>query len=647
MNESLGFKVLFLALLKRRFRLDFKKETKRSVLRLVLFVLLFAALTGLLAMLGFACAEGGLFGESRQMPRAVWSLLFFWLVVAETMLGIHRTANILFFLPGRKAGSRRHVLLARHLVAFLEHLGYGLLLFLPALWSLGIVNGEPGLFYLWSFIAAIGLSCLTYALASLLSYVYFYFLAFLEALPALKGVFALALLVGITYLIYMVARSVPTDFDIPGAWQTLHLQDLINSCDAFLPKTFIFSFPGEFAIGYISSRADLPLFAWQNLVLLFVFLFAVPVCGAVGYFMDFLIYRRLDKEIVKPLPKFHMLKKSLIKRGKQCIKCVGVDNPDYEGMLRRYCENDPFPLSIKKTKAFLEATYPELTFEIVPYDGSPCLSVITRGGRKELCFIKTKGFIATLHSPTHRYLGGLTRSPFGALIIKDFNLGIKNPKVVTGIYFLIALPPFVALLLNLFFLSRTLTFIGKDITVFIDMMVILAVTMATSISATSLYSRQGEAIYRTLLSPVKPRVIFVAKLFPRAALMTASLILTGLVFARFNSVPDAPTLPLTLCFIFIGLGHLFLCAELDFRHPKIKGQRRFFNKQAILAIVFALLILLVFYGSYLFFVSKSPEAGFYSLLIASAIFFIARMALFLRRIDSYGVETFTQSRENK
>ena len=230
---------------------------------------------------------------------------------------------------------------------------------------------------------------------------------------------------------------------------------------------------------------------------------------------------------------------------------------------------------------------------------------------------------------------------FLSFLKKELFVEFRSTQALTGNYLLFIVTPLATLILNVVFNSMKKSFNGQLFTLLFNGLIIALIAMATNVSMASVYSREGTSGYLLHSSPSTLRRALLSKLFLRAVLMTASLVVTIIVYATHCSLDYVPMGIMFFAVYFMYLGHLLWSAELDYMHPKVNlyrdgGKQSAFNSNEAVSTVLAFLFAFVFAGLLFFFAYESVSTGFYRLLAFATFFFAARLFLFLMRIKGYG-----------
>ncbi len=218
----------------------------------------------------------------------------------------------------------------------------------------------------------------------------------------------------------------------------------------------------------------------------------------------------------------------------------------------------------------------------------------------------------------------------------------RDYRAVAGYYLLFIVTPLAILLLNAVFQAMHKSFTGEILTLFFNGLIMALIAFSTNVSAASVYSKEGQAGLLTHSFPQDELYAFLSRLFIRAAIMTASLIFTVIVYANMRTYVFVSALPLFVCLYLMYLGHLLWSAELDYMNPKLSlystsGNSATMNLNEFKSLVLAFIFAFLFAGLLLFFIYENGGDGIYRLLIFALIFFFGRALLFVRKVRVYGL----------
>ena len=218
----------------------------------------------------------------------------------------------------------------------------------------------------------------------------------------------------------------------------------------------------------------------------------------------------------------------------------------------------------------------------------------------------------------------------------------RDYRSVSGYYLLFIVTPIAILLLNAVFRAISKSFTGEILTIFFNGLIMALIVFATSVSSASVYSREGHAGLLTHSFPEDRLYAFLSRLLLRAGIMTASIIVTIIVYEQLRTYAIIPVFPLFLCLYLMYMGHLLWSAELDYMNPKFSlyeetGNKSTLNLNEFKSLALAFLFAFLFAGMLILFVYENGGDGIYHLLVFAIFFFAARAFLFVHKVRTYGL----------
>ena len=169
--------------------------------------------------------------------------------------------------------------------------------------------------------------------------------------------------------------------------------------------------------------------------------------------------------------------------------------------------------------------------------------------------------------------------PFLSAIKKEFIMGIRSNMFIKLGGILIVVMPIVIYLLNIIYSSMDTNFVGRQMTICFNIVIILLIMLMTNIDIASVYSRDGSSSYLNKVQPTPYVTLLLSKLLFPMLIAFAGLAFTINIF-RIEaglSQSDAVCIGVMICGIY--LAHLFSSAESDIMNPQYE-QYATFNDQA-------------------------------------------------------------------
>jgi len=229
--------------------------------------------------------------------------------------------------------------------------------------------------------------------------------------------------------------------------------------------------------------------------------------------------------------------------------------------------------------------------------------------------------------------------PFVSAVKKEFVIGLRSNAFIKLGGVLIVIMPMAIYLLNKIYSAMDTRFIGTQMTVCFNIIIILLIMLMTNIDIASVYSRDGSSSYLNKIQPTPYATLLISKLIFPMIIALVGLIFTVNVFAIEAGFGKTDAVLIGIMIYGVYVAHLFSGAESDIMNPQYE-QYATFNEQtnnpnetgagigAILlsAIVFAIT----------FFLSSRNDAGVWlKLAIVAVVFAILKVFTYLSKIKAF------------
>ena len=193
------------------------------------------------------------------------------------------------------------------------------------------------------------------------------------------------------------------------------------------------------------------------------------------------------------------------------------------------------------------------------------------------------------------------RSPFFSALRKEWIGGLRSNSLLKLAGILVVIMPMAIYLLNKIYSSMILDYLGEQMTVCFNVMIMLLILTLTNIDLASVYSRDGASSYLNKVQPAPYAVLLYSKLFFPMLISLLGIVASINVFARFTSLSAFESVMVGVAIYATSLVHLFSAAESDIMKPQYE-QYATFNDQtsnpnesfsAIFAVILSALLALV------------------------------------------------------
>ena len=187
---------------------------------------------------------------------------------------------------------------------------------------------------------------------------------------------------------------------------------------------------------------------------------------------------------------------------------------------------------------------------------------------------------------------------------------------------LILVMPIAIYLLNKIYSAMNTRFLGTQMTVCFNILIILLILLMTNIDLASVYSRDGSSAYLNKVQPTSYAMLLFSKLLCPMIIALIGTVISVSVFATFTTLSPLDTVMIGVTVYGVYIAHLFWSAESDIMNPQYE-QYATFNEQAnnpnetvsaILAIILSVIIFVI-----ALFLSSESTAGVWVKIAAIAV----------------------------
>lgn len=223
------------------------------------------------------------------------------------------------------------------------------------------------------------------------------------------------------------------------------------------------------------------------------------------------------------------------------------------------------------------------------------------------------------------------KSKYSTLVYESMK-DLRNTTLVRTTLTLLVVAPIAVLTLNKIYGAINTALFGTHLTVAFNILIIMLFVLSHNISASSVYSRDGESLYMLKTLPSRPHILLLSRLGYYTVSTTILLsVVLGIYFGFAGLVwTDAVLMYLTmLMYAFI---HILVSAEIDFLHPQSALFRTeglaSKNPNEVKSILLTFAMSLLMFGVALFFYIKDPVNLWLKLFLIVGAVFAYRIHLF-------------------
>ena len=211
---------------------------------------------------------------------------------------------------------------------------------------------------------------------------------------------------------------------------------------------------------------------------------------------------------------------------------------------------------------------------------------------------------------------------FISAIKKEFVIGIRSNSFIKLGGILVVIMPMAIYLLNKLYSAMDTRFIGTQMTICFNIVIILLIMLMTNIDIASVYSRDGSSSYLNKVQPTPYAILLLSKLIFPMIISLAGLVFTINIFAIEAGLLKNDAVLIGVMIYGVYLAHLFNSAESDIMNPQYE-QYATFNDQAnnpnetssgVSALLFSAIVAFV-----AFFLSSRNDVGVWLKLAIVAI----------------------------
>ena len=209
---------------------------------------------------------------------------------------------------------------------------------------------------------------------------------------------------------------------------------------------------------------------------------------------------------------------------------------------------------------------------------------------------------------------------------------LRNGELVRTTITLFVIAPILILTLDKIYAAINTALFGTNLTIAFNILIILLFVLSHNISASSVFSRDGESLYMLKTMPKSPINLLFSRL-GYYAISSAILITMMLsIFWSFTSVNWFDAILMFLSILMYALTHIVISAEIDFLHPRMamfrtegKASK---NPNEIKSTILAFALSFVFFGIVLFFYVKDTNLLWLKLFLLTGSVLALRVYLF-------------------
>ena len=264
-----------------------------------------------------------------------------------------------------------------------------------------------------------------------------------------------------------------------------------------------------------------------------------------------------------------------------------------------------------------------------------------------LCFLCSKPLFCKMAATPFEFKKSnrLTNKPnrrrtvFLSALCKEWISGIRSNYFIKHAGIVVVIMPMAIHLLNKIYSAMNTRYLGTQMTVCFNVLIILLIVLMTNIDMASVYSRDGSSSYLNKVQPAPYSVLLFSKLFFPMIITLIGTVFTVFVFAQHSSLGTVDLIMLTVTIYGIYVAHVFSSAESDIMNPQYE-QYATFNEQAnnpneTNSGVLAILISFIVFIFSLFLSSNTTSGVWAKLAVVAVAMAIFKTSTYLMKIKAF------------
>lgn len=229
--------------------------------------------------------------------------------------------------------------------------------------------------------------------------------------------------------------------------------------------------------------------------------------------------------------------------------------------------------------------------------------------------------------------------PFLSAIKKEFTVGLRSNSFLKLAGVLMIAMPMAIYLLNTLYSAMNTRFLGTQMTICFNVLIILLILLMTNIDIASVYSRDGSSSYLNKVQPAPYAMLLYSKLFFPMIIALAGTVFTVYIFYVEASLKALDAIMIGVTVYGVYVAHLLSSAESDIMNPQYE-QYATFNEQAnnpnesssgIMAIILSAIVFVIA----LFFSSRSDDGTWAKLAAVTVAFAIFKAFTYISKIKAF------------
>lgn len=228
---------------------------------------------------------------------------------------------------------------------------------------------------------------------------------------------------------------------------------------------------------------------------------------------------------------------------------------------------------------------------------------------------------------------------FISALCKETIIGVRSNYFLKLAVLLIVVMPLAILLLNKLYSAMNTRFVGMQMTVSFNAVIMLLTLLSTNIDVASVYSRDGSTAYLNKVQPTAYGPLLFSKLVANLIIALIGVGVTIYTYSTFSPLNSSDFIMFAVCIYAVYVCHLFWSAELDIMNPQY-SQYATFNDQAnnpnenMSGVILLILSIFVF-GATLLLSMSEPTGVWVKIGIVTVVLAIIKIITFFLKIKVF------------
>lgn len=233
----------------------------------------------------------------------------------------------------------------------------------------------------------------------------------------------------------------------------------------------------------------------------------------------------------------------------------------------------------------------------------------------------------------------IKRNKYVSILKKDGLVLFSSSDGAYSLFSVTILLPILILLFNKIVSAMNTRLLGQYLALTFNLVIILIIVLSANIAMSSIYSKEANASFMLKTMPLNYAKALIIKLVYHFVFITASIITSVVIVAKFNNLNPLNAALFGFAIIFVYAAHLLWSAELDIMNP----QNRLYqhsgaveaNPNERVSGVLAYLLSFVLAVVFMFLLNESVVGAIVKLFVIGLVFLLIRIFFYAKRVKIY------------